>query len=280
MKDKVYMVLAFIGFCILVVVVAVNYNSNNASPYEINAAYTPQQRTDLTSASALYAQMTGQRKMTCPATSLSSAGDSLIVLTSIWGSYYTHDYGLKNMFITSDSLAPGESLRPLIDDYEKILKLSDKKDQRVNDIKLSDLFKADLFESSEIIELVAPFPFSFTNLNSSKSKDKDGNEVQSIVITNSTNTCQITFTGVKNWFCAGEIGTTTLKGTGSDGVVEWVNHGEYHHSVIGNSANAVVRGGDAGDVIGYADSSTTITIKVHNGGGWGTISLKDFLLPH
>ena len=278
MKDRVYMILGFAGFVVIAIVVYLNYHGRFLTEYNVDSSFTPIQRSDLMSSYELYQQLAGSRVLTCPAIATTVSKD-LVNLGSIWGSYYNHPYRVNYMFVPRSSISQDTGVNPMIDDYDTVLRLSDAASSS-NPALINDLFTVDLFASDEYVTIIAPFPYAFENLNSSYSIDKDtGAVTQNIVITNTEGTCKITFGNVANWFCAGVPGTQSVVGTNSDGIKEWEDHYAAHHSVVGNSANAVVRGGNAGEIIGYADRDTTITIEVTNSSGYRKISLRDFLVP-
>lgn len=289
MKDRAWMVLAFFGFVILVVVVTFNYDKGqDQKVYDIDAMYVPDTRSDLTSSKSLYEQLQGSRSVQCPKVALEKSVDPIVTLSSVWGSYYNHPYRLSNMFITGEVLNVTES--PSADNWEKVLHINDGTNFSVaayadDEAKIKDLFTTDIFSSGGCIELVSPFSFSFGNINQGSvtvEKDSEGRELsasQKIVIVNSTGTCRITFDNVANWFCAGDEGTETVGGTGSNSKVPWESHYLKHHSVIGATSNAIVTGGSSGYVIGYAKEDTTILIEVYDSGVWKKCSLADFILP-
>ncbi len=280
------MVLAFIGFVVIAVVVVLNHGKNGRAIYEVESSYVPTQRSDLLSSKELYDQLTGARRLSCPATTMNKTSDRLVALTSIWGSYYEHPYQLKNLFVSNSTLVDGEGvISPSIGNYKDELMLNtDTAGESIytNDtVKLSSLFTGDKpFNGDQYIEIISPFNFNFENINSNNKVDDDtGVVVQDIVITNIAGNCRITFGNVANWFCAGEVGTEGIKSSGSDGVVPWEEHYGAHHSVIGNTANAVCNGGVSGQVIGYAKLDTTITIEVFSGGSFKKVSFNKFLIP-
>ena len=281
MKDRVYMVLAFLGAVLLVIIIRANYNTNNDSAvYDVGGMYQPDARTDLVSTQAIYQQLIGSRQIQCPTTALSMSKDANVSLSTIWGSYYSHPHRLSYLFITTAALSNGNMVRPMADDWRSVLNLSTAANN-TGTHTLAELFTNDIFSNGDYIEIVAPFNFAFDNINSaSTSKDEStGEDVQKIVIVNSSGTCRITFNNVSNWFCAGPEGTTSVGGTGSAASTPWEEHYKVHHTVIGNSSNATVSGGLAGNVIGYAGKNTTITIEVLNGTRYESCSLKEFILP-
>lgn len=280
------MVLAFVGFVIIAVVVVVNHNKSANTSYEIESSYIPTQRSDLLSSKELYDQLTGARRLTCPVITMSKSSDKIITLTSIWGSYYDHPYQLKNLFITNSRLSDDDTIiNPSNTDYKDVLKLNqDTSGQCIytsDTVSISSLFSGDKpFNGEQYIELISPFNFRFENLNSANKVDEDtGVVVQDIVIVNVQGNCRITFGNVANWFCAGPVGTAGIKSNGSDGTVPWEKHYDAHHSVIGNTSNAICSGGVSGEVIGYAKSGTTITIEVFENGSFKKVSFSKFITP-
>lgn len=279
MRDKVYMVLAFIGFVIIAVVVVINRGAAGNTYYEIGSSYVPAQRTDLMSSKELYNQLTGLRALTCPAITRESTKNGRVVLTSIWGSYYDHPYDLSCLFLSNNALSSGSTINPSLSSFESDLMLS-AEDKTADSVLIKDLFTVDVFGTTGCTEIIAPFTFMYSNMNTSvKIDDSTKAIVQDIVITNLKGNCRITFSNVANWFCAGPIGTESLKSNTSDGIVAWENHATAHHSIIGDSPNAIVRGGVSGDVIGYANSNTSITIEVFENGSFKKVSVYKFILP-
>ena len=277
MKDRVYLVLGFFGFVIIALVVYFNYHGRFNTEYNIESSFMPIQRNDLMSSYELYQQLTGARALSCPEVATTVCKDT-VPLGSIWGSYYNHNYKANYLFVPR-SVISDTGITPMIDNYKDQLRLSDKAGTS-DTVLLSELFTVDIFENNTYVQIIAPFSYSFENVNSSYSIDKStGKVTQNIVIINSEGTCKITFGNVANWFCAGTPGTQTVVGTNSDGVKSWEDHYSAHHSIVGNSANAVVRGGNAGEIIGYANRDTTISIDSVGLSGNKRISLYDFILP-
>ncbi|MCM1440111.1 MAG: hypothetical protein NC131_13050 [Roseburia sp.] len=120
-------------------------------------------------------------------------------------------------------------------------------------------------------EIIAPFAFTFDCSNIDENRD-----VLTIISTNRQ--VRITFEGLANWFCAGPPGTETVyKNAGDDVTCKWEQHGQHHASIIGSSKNADKNGGSAGDLIGYASGSTTMTLQVVQNGAWVTTSWSGVL---
>ncbi len=278
MSDKVYTTLGFIGFCFLAVLVYLNWDGHNNTNYEVQSAYSPVERADLMNSQDLYNQMTGARSLKCPAESISQSKDGIINLGTVWGSYANHKYDVKCFFLSAGALDETTWKIPT-SNWKTDLHLNQSALDTNGAVKFSDLFNTTaMFTNDGCAELVAPFNFQFVNLNSDI-QDDGATVTQKIVIVNSAGNCRVTFNNVANWFCAGPIGTTSIKSTGDDGVVEWKDHYVAHHTVIGNSANASVKGGSTGDVIGYATADTTILVEVFESGRWSSTTVGKFLSP-
>lgn len=228
MKDRVWMAIAFLGFVVLVFVVGKNYNRHDdESVYQVDGSYQPELRDNLTNAKALYEQLQGSRRITCPATTCPTPTGHVVNLTAIYGSYNQHIYQVSCLFIASGAI--GDNFKePRLDYWRTDLQLNGTTINEKGSIMLNDLFVPDLFsDERQYIEIISPFAFSFDNINSgsvtySDKDDKVGK--QSIVIVNSDKTCRITFDDVANWFCAGEVGTVSIGGTGDDKSIDWSEH--------------------------------------------------------
>lgn len=279
MKDKFWMVMAILGFCVIAVVTYLNYHGKNNYVYEAaGASYTPQERQDLVSSQALYQQLIGARQLTCPTESL-PLSLSPINLNAIYGTR-ENSYEAQFFILNANTITEGASnnLHMDLSDWVAQLKLTDAA-SKGEAVSLGDITSADIFAVEEYPEIIAPFSFYFDNVNSDyKMKDSTSNEaIQTIIIKNVAGDCRITFSDVANWFCAGIPGTQSTKGTGVEGLCSWEDHWQAHHSVIGNSGNAVLKGGNGGYVIGYAKPSTTVKVEVLKGGTWVTISIRDLI---
>lgn len=276
MSDKFYTTLGFIGFIFIAIIVAINWQGGNTE-YEVQSAYEPVARADLMNSQDLYAQMTGSRALSCPTIDMPSANGGIINLSSIIGSYASNPYGTKCFIFPSGLLDEPGWRTPSSANLVSDLHLTNKQNTS-GEVKFSELFEssAGLFNDT-YPEIIAPFGFTFGNINSDVRDDGSGNIQQSIVIYNNTANCRITFGNVANWFCAGTVGTTSIKSNNSDGKIPWENHYTTHHSIIGNSANSSVKGGTSGSVIGYAKSDTTILIEAFDNGQWKKISLHKLI---
>lgn len=286
MRDRIWMLLALIGFCLLAYIVTINYDSNDEGAMYDVGVYVPEVRTDLTNSKTLYEQLQGSRRITCPVVSPPSPQSGAINMSSIYGSYNTHKYNMSYMFIGKYPLYGDNPMSTLTaDNWSSVLKINNTAASSIDPQTIEDLFDGDQFSSDEdFIEIISPFSFIFGNVNSGSIEYLDngaGNKnldsmaaQQSIVILNAKSTCRITFTDVANWFCAGEVGTFSTGGSGKNEQVDWVLHYKYHHSTIGKSPNAVCTGGGPGIVIGYAKKTTTVKIEVWTGSSWETISLN------
>lgn len=161
----------------------------------------------------------------------------------------------------------------------------------------------DMKEDHPYYELIAPFNFSFGNQNVGSQLD---NGHESIVITNTTGDVRVTFNNVINWACAGPMPEQTDTEYETK-LATWLRHGkynstmvqeyknnadedasssieftadDYHHTIFGNTNNGKVQGGAAGDVVGYGDGTTTITIEYYNKSkaSWESLQLHQFLM--
>lgn len=274
MKDRISLVATFIGAIILCVVIVINRDPNyDSRTFGRDNFYTPgdvQRQAD--SAAELYQSMTGQRSITCPISELKRTNNTTINVTSLFGSNLRNAYGANNLMFTTLGIG-------LSDSDANLKKNSDGSIQQFSGFSNSMITSKDavniysmfgIASDVQAIEIVAPFTFWFNNVNTT-----DGTN---IIISNTANTCKITFAGVANWFCAGEVGNgQTLRNGTSNNVVPWEEHTSNHHTIIGDTSNADVKGGSARDLIGYAGPTTTMQIEVLSGDGWTPISLYDFV---
>ena len=308
--DKLGMVLSFVAVIIICIVVGRNYNFDASEKvYAVDEYYTAKEFGDRsTSEKELYAQMTGAKTSSCPVTTLSSTenGTLRISIYTQHNNWVNNNFFVPNNYLGLDSslvnprvalwdTSDGEN-RPLTDLLG--LNTASSAITTSGDQKINDLFTENLFAGVDYIEIVSPFTFTFDNVNTN-SINTDGYET--IAIINSTGNIRITFSNVANWFCAGspssgeyQSGTVVNNdGTVSARVIPWYKHGngeEYdsvtntvqkfpHTTIIGNTANASVRGGSAGFVIGYAHYDTTFRIEKLVNGTWVNISFKEWIYP-
>lgn len=272
MKDRVYLALAVVGFIIIVFICVNNQDGPTNYEYDVGGAYTPVQRDDMGSAAELYQQLIGSRVLTCPVVEMSKSKDT-VPLSNVVGAG-DHIYGVNYMFV-EQSLISNDTVNPTLSEVKEPLNLSDKWDDKTNDIRIADLFTSDapIQSTGECFKLLAPFSFSFENVNVSS----DGSSTQTIILNNAKGNCRITFSNVANWFCAGPYGTTTRVSASTDGIAQWEEHYTAHHTIIGNSGNATVKGGYSGYCIGYGTGDTTIKIEKYSNGKWIVLSLEDFI---
>lgn len=267
MKDKLYMVLAFIGIIILATVYWFNRDTTNSEVVFdiIDSYYVPidQAISNDTAANELFDEMIGNRRVQCPITEPTMTSRPIYFGT--FTSYEKSKYGVQTYFIDDEATTLFNNYinSTDIEGLPTEIKTSFNKNESVT-------FE-DINATADVIEIVAPFKFTFLNNNTDI-----GN---SIVIVNSKGNCKITFDNVTNWFCAGIYGTTMESGSGtySNGT-SWEQHQGNHLTIIGSSRNSKVGGGVAGNVIGYGNEETTITIHIKDdSGNWVNASLMQML---
>lgn len=271
MKDRLYLVLAFLGFVILGIVVIKNYNPSQVTrQYEIDAFYSPNNSVNSAeSLDDLYNEMAGKRKLACPQTVLKTSRN-VLSLTPLYGSNINKSsYDMNYMFVEYTLTEPIK-LSQVVTYVDKeslasTLGLSLDAMTSKEEVKLSDLLMfSENTGSDKILKLVAPFNFTFGNTNVENSNR--------IIICNSNDSVEITFTNTKNWFCAGEPDATESSNK------DWDSHHSNHLTLIGNTQNASINKGVAGSVIGYGTPNTSISIKAKDSGGsWSSISIYDLL---
>lgn len=255
MSDRIYVILAFIGFCILSIVVIKNYNgSQEFKEFGANTYYTPNDvREYQESAIDLYGALTGQRLITCPVPQMPKFNGSILRASNFTqdiDNINTSYYAMTCFFIPSYAMTDNRTL------------------STAGEVTLTEL---GMSNENAYVEILAPFTYKFLNINT------DGD---TIIIINSKNNCKITFNGVANWFCAGnpsEYPTQTLGSGTNQNIITWDKHGSNHSTIIGATTNATVTGGTAMDIIGYADASTTVTIEGYYEGSWHVISVSDWI---
>ena len=260
MKDRVYMVLAFLGFVVLCVVYVFNNDSTKLFvQYDaVDSYYIPKDQAynNDQAANEIFEEMNGSRSVHCPQTELKRA--QAIIPNNIPSGSQRSAYGVTcfpvNGYVTgtTDALLNSDSLNaiPNVDLAEAV--------------KLSQLNGID---QDAYYELIAPFSFVFGNNNT------DSTNIIQLVST--TGNCRITFSNVANWYCAGPVGTVSQTGSGTyENETAWDMHDDKHLSVIGKSTNAVVNHGSSGYVVGYGTSETTILVEVLTSDGFEPISLR------
>lgn len=269
MGDKKYMVLAFLGLIIICVVYATNVDTSKFDKvFGVDNFYTPidvglQQY----NSSELVKELTGSRQVTCPQTVLERSNKGLISM----GNYYRgtgkeNRYNITYFFIPAVFLDRTPSAFSDSDyDLVKALNLKNTISGSREGLSIENMINS---SPTYPIEIIAPFNFHFLTTNTV--------ENNKISIISYDNNCKITFDGVDNWFCAGPIGEQTqiAEGTGQD-YSSWFNH--THNSIMGSTPNAVVSSGSAGDIIGYVNNGTVVTIEVLNGNKYDKITVEEWL---
>lgn len=267
MKDKLYMVLAFIGIIILATVYWFNRDTTNSEvAFDIiDSYYIPMDQaiSNDTAANELFDEMIGNRRVQCPITEPTMSSELIYFQT--FTSYEKSKYGVQTYFINNGATTLFNNYinNTDIEGLPAETKTSFNKNESVTFEEIN--------ATADVIEIVAPFKFTFLNNNTDI-----GN---SIIIVNSKGNCKITFDNVTNWFCAGIYGTSMENGSGtySNGT-SWENHQGNHLTIIGSSRNSKVSGGVAGNVIGYGNKETTITIHIKDASGnWVNASLMQML---
>ena len=285
MKDKVMLVLAFIGFVIIAVVTISNTSADELTKtFSVDSYYVPKSEVDKAGSSALlYQELIGTRTIQCPVTDLSQTRNGVVSVLGLYGSSINKSaYNNIVFFLGQECYS---DLVNLYRDGEEVSTktlslqfgldakiLSSKEAVTIGKLLHTSVITDGKGAISNPVELVAPFNFIFDNLNSNPDK--------SIVILNKGGDIKITFSNVANWFCAGTYGTTMTVGNGKDSgnVCTWEEHNSNHLTIIGKSQNSEVTGGTAGDVIGYATVDTTVSIELRDSNGnWRPISISEWL---
>lgn len=263
MKDRVYMVLAFLGFIVLCIVYVFNSDSTKMFvQYDaVDSYYVPKDQAynnDM-AANQIFEEMNGSRSVHCPQTELKRA--LAITPNSIASGNERSAYGVTcfpvNAYVTgmTDAITGPEKL-------DQITNISG-----VAPVTLTQLGAVDVGAQ---YELIAPFSFVFGNNNTDSDK--------TIVLVSTTGNCRITFSNVSNWFCAGPVGTVSQTGSGTyENETSWDMHDGKHLSVMGKSNNAIVDHGSSGYVVGYGTTETTILVEKLTDDGYKPISLREFM---
>lgn len=247
MKDKVYIVLALLGFSALIIVFVLNFDpQREAKAYSQGNFYSPPHvKINDQDAQDLYEEMKGSRNKSCPVTIMSQ---------------YTASDGVWNVNGTTYNFI---LLKQASQDSGNVMDRfpADSSDP----LKLGDIYGSEF--TTTYVPIIAPFNFEFatgcTNVNSPTK----------IVIEDNSHEYRLEFDNIANWFCAGTPGTEwVVKGhNGAEVKVKWEEHidgdlkstediEEYHHyTIIGDTRNAIITGGNSGSVIGYATGDTTVT---------------------
>lgn len=277
MKDKVYMVLSVLGFVLICFIFVQNYDvKQDSKEFELGSYYVPTITSQQDSAAEIYQQISGSRAIRCPETSLSTYEGAKANIASMFNNAYPNKYE-ATMWMFPTSIVPNTSSRLSLDAnnenyYVKSLNLGNQY-TAASKVTVRNLYN-DIVSDDEAFPIIAPFQFYFVNSNT----DNDEGNGETIIIQNSKKNCKITFTNASNWFCAGAYGTTmTLGSRTTNDKISWEEHKGHHQTVIGQSANASVNGGGAGQVIGYATGSTEVLIEYLDGTDWMPISVDTFI---
>ena len=267
MKDRIYMVLALLGFVVISVVFVKNYDKTgrDARDFEIGAYYSPSRSQRSESAYEIYQQIAGTRSITCPETSLSSFSGMALNIGTMYGSSTRSLYDCTYWMFPL-SISNPEGGFATTDKWAEVLKINKNMQSGCTVESLYSHLESDI----DGFEIIAPFDFDFVNYNT------DG--TNSIIIKNKRNNCRITFGNISNWFCAGPVGTTMTVGKNVENTVKtWEEHNSFHQTIIGNTNNAKIQSGSAGQIIGYANTGTTVTIEVLQDDKWEITNFKNFV---
>ena len=269
MSDRKYTILAFLGFILLCVIYVFNVNPDRyTNTFMVGDYYAPDSVSSAASANKIYEELAGGRQVACPQTEMVMSSENIAYITGIYLQSETNKYNNTCFFLTFDDIGMDNSVVSK-QDYITKLNLKATNIENATALSLSSIVNN---INDDYVEIVAPFKFIFNNVNTT-----DGNNKLEII--NSAGNCMIVFEDVANWFCAGTPGTESNNNENSNTIPEdWPNH--QHNTIIGNSANAVVAGGQAGQVIGYATSNTRVSIYYKNDSGeeWKPMTIKDWLL--
>lgn len=264
MKDRYSAILAFIGLIVLCIIYVFNADPTKTEvTFGIGDAYVPKDQAynNDVAANEIFAELTGSRTMHCPQTEIKSSSSGVSVAVYLGAQHNT--YGTRYLPIDMNAFNGGVASASLISktDVTSIPNVNAKGEQTLASYGA---------QGDTYYELVAPFQFLFYNNNT------DGDN--SIVIVNMSGNCKVTYSNVTNWFCAGDVGSTTTVGNGIDNnSVSWEDHGTHHLSVFGRSSNAGVHGGSSGGLVGYGTSETSIKIEKLVDGSWTAISIYELI---
>lgn len=269
MKDRLYMVLAFAGVIVLIIVYAFNRDtSKSVVNYDaVDSFYVPKDQAynNDNAANEIFAELNGSRSVHCPVTELknSTAKTPVSIATGTQRSTYGCVCFPVSRYATNrtDVIGRASDLESMTG-YDKMTS--------TNPVSLADLGATATGGTDGYYELIAPFSFMFSNNNT------DG--THTIQIINTSGTCRITYSNIANWGCAGSPGTITQTGSGTyEDTTTWIDHDKKHLSVWGKSSNAIVKKGIDGTVIGYGTPETTITIEKLSSEGAVPISIYEFI---
>lgn len=290
MKDRFYMVLAFIGLIILCVVYVLNYESNGENAiFEPDSYYQPAHSSSGENAVLLYSQMTGARSITCPQKSFTTSSSNIFVNTQ-------GAYGVKCFFLPDSDVNMGKWDMTGIDSClqsahknESSCKLNEfinttgEYNSLRSDVYMipasswnSDKAKFEFEDESSvpIYTFVAPFDFNIDNTNVAQNSARN----DTIVLINTTGSCRITLNYIANWFCAGEVGVQRKVSNGTDSdILEWYEHiNGPHNTIVGGTGNSDLKSGKAGTIIAYVTPDTEITFEKFEGNSWKPLPIYNF----
>lgn len=269
MNDKTLGVLSFLSLVVVVVVIAINWNGATVNDnFAYGKYYIPSVSNKKTDEASLYASMINSKSSTdCTVQELEGTNEGVIYTSSL-GSEYPH-----TNYILSTKALFGESHTEALtyngwDDSSTMygLKTMFKWTEAASN---NDSYNLYIEDESGFNQILAPFPFNFISTNT------EGN---TITIVDTSGKVRITFTNVANWFCAGQpVADSSADVSENLSYNSWLSHGTPHGTIIGATANAEVKSGTAGVIIGYANYSTEVTVEVLKDGGYKTISLYEWL---
>lgn len=272
MKDKMYMVLAFLGVIILIVVYVLNKDTTKSVVnYDaIDSFYIPKDQAynNDNAANEIFAELNGSRAVHCPNQELKQTGARTSIAIATGNQKPT--YGAVCFFCNGDTTGRYNVIGSA-SDLESMPGID--KMKTTGPVSFADLGATGTKSGTKwdrYYEIIAPFSFQFANNNT------DG--TGKIQIVNTKGTCRITFENVANWACAGAIGTETVTGSGTlENNTPWELHDTHHLSIWGKSANAAVKKGIDGHIIGYASPETTVYIEKIDDRGVTPISIYEFV---
>lgn len=275
MSDRKWAVVAFIGFIILCIVYVNNApKEGRPKDFAYGSFYEPVIKSQDENAAEVYKSLVGTKGLECPVVELSRSYDDLAYITNYYQVYQSNnEYNIVNFFLKMNDLE-NSSRNPnpsSINDIKDVLGVGNDIMNSVEAINIMNTFCDSNSDEPEYFydEIIAPFAFSFDSINTT-------NQNNELAIINKKGNCKIVFNNVANWYCAGPVGTVqTVVDSGNASGSEWINH--QHFTVIGKSSNSSVKGGDAGQVIGYIGENTTVSIYKLDGNNWVQISIKDWI---
>ena len=307
-SDKFWMVIGFISFIFIVVVVAMNYNTETIDKsFHMGEYYEPAEyRTAVQAADSLYQQMVGSYDIGCPQSNMKKSELGLIYIDKLNSPYIKQVFpfafsqisilGTSTVQMLDSTNMVWRDGYEMVNDYYTVNHYLGIESSAMNSYSgtvIKDLFPNAFINGREYIEIIAPFDFTFVN-NNTDSED----EPEDIIIVSNDGSIMMKFKNCANWFCAGspyeeqEMEEYIDRETDEQSlrVVDWKYHARTsrdteqvvgaHYTIVGSSANATINGGSSGCVIGYADDNTTMEILYRNvaENRWMTITIKDWLV--